>query len=256
MYELRRRLRLWLSRRVTMAAANLLVVGSVLLLFVLRLVPLPDSVESILEVIDTAVLIILAIEFLLRLLAFGGAYFIRDFGWVDLLSVVPLLAPLFSMVSQLRALRIARLIRLVRIIRIVRLVRALDEGGAEHLQMKARFYMAISSTTMLFLLATAIGITLLVDRSLQAIPRLDADLLLNRIELVIMSSAVLAAIGITATASRYLSLLVTGRIASVNRYLDSVLQGGNKLPIRTDDLGDEITELQRKIGRISNVFVL
>lgn len=203
MHLFRRRLRVWLTRRITMAVANLLVVGSVLLLFGLRLLSLPMTVQIYLEWIDSIVPALPALEFLLRFFAFGTAYFLRDFGWVDLLSVLPILAPLVSMVGQFRALRIARLIRLVRIIRVVRLVRALDEGTAEHLQMKARFFLAVSSTAMLFLPATAIGITALVDHALRAVTAVDAELLLDRIELVIMSSAVLAAVGITATANRY-----------------------------------------------------
>lgn len=248
-------LKRFLVHRATMAATNVLVVASVALLFVLRLAQLPEAVRQVLELIDFGVLIVFTIDFLLRLFTFGRAYFFRDFGWVDFLSVIPLLGPLMVQMGQFRALRIARLIRLVRIIRVVRLLRSYDGSDAEHLQMKARFFLAVSSTSMMFLLATAVLITGLVNRSLEQVAGVNVEALLNRIELVIMSTAVLAAVGITATANVFLKRLVTGRVQEVNDYIESVLTGGNKLPMRPDELGDEITDLKTKVSRVTNLFV-
>lgn len=252
----RDRLRTFLSRRLTLTVSNSLVIASVALLFVLRLVPMAGRAAAILETADFVVLAIFALEFGLRLYAFGRGYFLRDFGWVDLLSVVPIFAPLLASMGQLRSLRIARLVRLVRIIRVVRLVRSLDEGDGEHLQMRARFFLAVSSTAMLFLLATAVVITALVDRTMTMHRLGDSTRLLDQIELVIMSAAVLAAVGITATANHFLRTLVTDRIDAVNDYLDSVYRGGNKLPMRRDELGDEISDLQDRVSRVSNAFLL
>ncbi|MCG8479377.1 MAG: ion transporter [Spirochaetales bacterium] len=252
----RYRLETFLSRKITLTVSNLLVVISVAFLFFLRLFPLTDELRAIFERIDFVVLIFLAAEFCLRLAAFGKSYFLRDFGWIDLLAIIPILTPLVALMGELRALRIARLIRLVRVIRVVRVLRSLDEGDTPHLQMKVRFFLAVSSAAMLFLLATAVAIVALVDRSVGDIPGADITRLLDQIELVIMTSAVLAALGITATANHFLKTLVTDRVVAVNRYLDSIMTGGNKLPLRSDDLGDEITELQEKVGRVSSVFVL
>ncbi len=252
----RYRLESFLSRRITLTVSNALVVISVAFLFFLRLVPVTEGFRTVIEGIDFVVLIFLAVEFCLRFAAFGRSYFLRDFGWIDLLAIIPILTPLVALMGELRALRIARLIRLVRVIRVVRVLRSLDEGDTPHLQMKVRFFLAVSSAAMLFLLATAMVIVALVDRSVGSTPGADITRLLDQIELVIMSAAVLAALGITVTANHFLKTLVTDRIVAVNRYLDSIMTGGNKLPLRSDDLGDEITELQEKVGRVSSVFVL
>jgi hypothetical protein len=254
--DIRYRARKILSTRWMLTATNAFVVASVALLFVLRLAPLGASAQRVLEGVDTIVMVLFVLEFVVRLAVFGRVYFLRDFGWVDLLAALPVLAPLVAVTGRLRALRIARLIRLVRIIRIVRVLRAADGSDGEHLQMKARFFLAVSSTAMLFLLATAVAITAIVDNALRDAASVNASALLDQIELVIMSTAVIAALGITATVNHYLRVLVTDRIDHVNRYVHSVLTGGNKLPMRPDDLGDEISELQVNVGRVSNVFVL
>lgn len=253
--ELRYRLRRVFASRVSLALTNGLVIASVVLLFVLRLAPLSLRWRAALEVADGVFLAVFAVEFALRLFASGRTYLLRDFGWVDLLAVLPILAPLFALTGQFRALRIARLIRLVRIIRVVRLLRAVGSAESEHLEMRARFFLAISSIAMLFLLLTAVVITAIVDQSLQRLG-ISASELLDQIELVIMSSAVLAALGITAVANHFLATLVTDRIGKVNDYLESILSGGNKLPMRPDELGDEITELQARVGRVTSVFVV
>ena len=248
-------LKRFLVHRATMTVTNALVVVSVALLFVLRLARLPEDVRGVLELIDFGALILFTIDFLLRLSTFGRAYLLRDFGWVDLLSIIPLLGPLMVQMGQLRALRIARLIRFVRIIRIVRLLRSYDGSDAEHLQMKARFFLAVASISMVFLLATAVLITGIVHRSLEQVAGVNVDALLNRIELVIMSAAVSAALGITAVANAFLKHLVTKRVQAVNDYIESVLMRGNKLPLHPDEWGDEISELRMQVSRVTNLFV-
>ena len=156
-------------------------------------------------------------------------------------------------VALLFVLRLARLPDDV--LRVVRLLRSYDGGDAEHLQVKARFFLAVSSISMVFLLATAVLITGIVHRSLEQVAGVNVDVLLNRIELVIMSASVSAAIGITAVANAFLKRLVTRRVQAVNDYIESVLMRGNKLPLHPDEWGDEISELRMQVSRVTNLFV-
>lgn len=230
--------------------------ASILLLFFMRLVPVSPRTEAVLQTVDTIVLFLFLAEFLIRFGLFGWSYFLQEFGWVDLLACVPLLAPLVEMTGQFRSLRLARIIRLLRIIRVMRLLRRIDDSESPHLQMKTRFFLGVSSVSMLFLLGTAVGITVLVQRFVPADVGVDQTALLDRIELVIMSAAVLASIAITMTTNYFLAKLVTDRVARINEYLVSVIMKGNKLPFRPDDMGDEISELGENVGRVASVFFL
>lgn len=159
------RLRKVLSSTTFGLVFDLLVPVSIVLLFVTKLAGLPRETILLLERIDLLILGLFALEFLLKLVAFGKTYFFRDLGWIDLLTALPILAPLFESFAQLRSLRMARVVRFLRVIRIVRLFRSLDERREPgHLGLKTRFFLGISSITMVFVLLGAVGLSIAVER--------------------------------------------------------------------------------------------
>jgi len=76
-------------------------------LFLLVFIRNPD-VEQIVFIMDTALIVIFAVDFLrrLRVAKDDRAYIVHGYGWLDLLSIIPML-------------RIARLLRIARVTRIV-----------------------------------------------------------------------------------------------------------------------------------------
>lgn len=77
-------------------------------LFLAILVPNPDTAQVI-AIVDSLLFVVFLIDFLRRLVVArdNRAYLIRGYGWLDLLSIIPLL-------------RITRLLRMARLIRILR----------------------------------------------------------------------------------------------------------------------------------------
>ena len=159
------RLRRVLSSPAFGLVFDLLVPVSIVLLFVTKLSGLPRETLLLLERIDLLILGLFSLEFLLKLLAFGRTYFLRDLGWIDLLTALPILAPLFESFAQLRTLRMARVVRFLRIIRILRLFRSMEERREPgRLGLKTRFFLGISSITMMFVLLGAVGLSVAVER--------------------------------------------------------------------------------------------
>ena len=76
-------------------------------LFLLVFIRNPD-VEQIVFIMDTALIVIFAVDFLrrLRVAKDDNAYIVHGYGWLDLISIIPML-------------RIARLLRIARVTRIV-----------------------------------------------------------------------------------------------------------------------------------------
>ncbi len=311
---------------------GLLVPVSIVLLFVTKLGGLARETLLLLERIDLIILGLFALEFVLKLVAFGRNYFFRDLGWIDLLTALPILAPLFESFAQLRTLRMARIVRFLRVIRIVRLFRSLDERREPgHLGLKTRFFLGISSITMMFVLLGAVGLSVAVERytarqadnqaalileliTPETAPRLvergsilgavnsgngqrrswgltgaavsaqlapeafavfpqadaagsadagqwtiwvsrTAELqLIDTLELTIMTAAILAAAAIIVVLNLFLSRYVTGRIQHMRDWLGRRLYGGEKNPLRVDDVDDELTELAVYVNQVSDFY--
>jgi voltage-gated potassium channel len=101
-------------------AINLTITGLVLLssgIFVAQTYGIPDTARAILDTIDKGILVIFAIEYLVR---FWGAenkwrYFLSPYSLIDLLAVLPFLLGAFN-ISFLRVFRWFRILRLVRFV--------------------------------------------------------------------------------------------------------------------------------------------
>jgi hypothetical protein len=77
-------------------------------LFLAILLPNPDTAQVI-AIVDSLLFVVFLVDFVRRLIVArdNRAYIVRGYGWLDLLSIIPLL-------------RIARLLRMARLIRILR----------------------------------------------------------------------------------------------------------------------------------------
>ncbi|MBD2021056.1 ion transporter [Leptolyngbya sp. FACHB-36] len=103
------------GRAITLSITGLVLLSSAI--FVAETYPIPTNIRSALNVIDTAVLLVFAIEYALRLWCAENRlrYFFSLYSLIDLLAVVPFLIGLFD-VSFLRIFRWFRILRLIRFI--------------------------------------------------------------------------------------------------------------------------------------------
>ena len=101
-------------------AVNLGITGLVLLssaVFVAQTYPLSEAMRSSLEMVDKGVLLIFAIEYLLRLWCAENKvrFFVNFFSLIDLLAVLPFFIGIFN-ISFIRVFRWFRILRLLRFI--------------------------------------------------------------------------------------------------------------------------------------------
>lgn len=103
------------GRAITLSITGLVLLSSAI--FVAETYPIPANVRSTLDVIDTAILLVFAIEYSLRLWCAENRlrYFFSLYSLIDLLAVVPFLIGVFD-VSFLRIFRWFRILRLIRFI--------------------------------------------------------------------------------------------------------------------------------------------
>lgn len=329
-----------LRSRTLQLVINILLVVSIVLLFVTKLIRVDADTLRVLEIIDYLIIAVFSLEFTLKLIFLGRSYFFAEFGWIDLLACLPILSPLFIVFEQLRALRMARLIRFVRLLRIIRLFKALSLSEESRERIKARFFLSITSVTLIVILSGAVIITFVVDRFLSEenlsyhalileqlgderaaayladgtllyasvvdaggrsltlgsrppddsgrvfgrreylvypddfpVPaprpsspglRVDeavfsnssASDLLSGLELVIMTTSLVAALVIIGLSNRFLGRNVTRRIRAVNEHIDAVFLHGEKLPMRVDEIDDEISDLQKRVNRITDFHIV
>ena len=97
---------------------NLSVLGSILLssaIFVIQTYPISEQLQSILRIVDTVILIVFTIEYGLRLWSAKNSkkYFFSYFGFIDLISILPLFLGWVD-ISFLRIFRWFRILRIVR----------------------------------------------------------------------------------------------------------------------------------------------
>jgi voltage-gated potassium channel len=101
-------------------AINLTIVGLVLLssgIFVAETYKIPDSIRNDLHIVDTGILIIFAVEYVLRLWSAENKvnYLLSFYSIIDLVAILPFFIGVvdFSFIRLLRSLRILRLIRFI-----------------------------------------------------------------------------------------------------------------------------------------------
>jgi hypothetical protein len=315
---------------------NTLIVFSILVLFLTKFSFLSIAAIEFFEKIDLIILFVFSAEFLLKLILFKGEYFKKDFGWIDLLSCIPILSPLAASFVQLKSLRIAKIIRFIRIMRVVRLFKRIDAGDDRYHKVKTNFFIGISSVTLIFILLTSIIITVVAENY---ISRQDAvnrgiiiqtlsktslitqieksdyilgatmktddgvetfglskseidkllrndqfetfpteedkaehpeiaarytvyfsnvrkDRLTNLFELIIMVTSIVASLSIIFAVNKFLTNYITKRIKAIHQHIFAVVNNGKKLPLHVDDIEDEITELERYVNRITDIYIV
>ncbi len=118
----------------------LIIIFSTLFLIIELAFNFTPGVRNILDRIDLFILCIFLLEFLTKLFLDGGKYFIKNYGWIDLLATIPILLPVTNFivlqlsaafiinkgtVDILQTFRVVRIIRIIRVVRILRIVRLL-----------------------------------------------------------------------------------------------------------------------------------
>lgn len=119
----------------------ILVIFSLFLMIVEKLTDLNSNVRALFILIEHGVLVVFLFEFILKFSLKKGQYFFNENGWVDLLTVTPLLIPLIeylllkgsvsqissglsqSIVKSIWMVRVVRTIRVVRVLRFLRAIR-------------------------------------------------------------------------------------------------------------------------------------
>jgi voltage-gated potassium channel len=114
------------------------------------LLGLPPAVGQVIHWVDTAVCVVLLVDFAIRFRRAESKLRFMKWGWIDLIASIP----------NLEVLRWGRLVRVLRIIRLLRAVRSLQrilallfrnrvEGGAVSIGLTAFLLVAFSSASIL-----------------------------------------------------------------------------------------------------------
>jgi hypothetical protein len=132
---------------------NLLVMVSLVYLITEKFVSLRSHAEFMLAVADLVIMSLFMFDFLLRYYAGRWSYFISDYGWIDFLAALPVLAPLLSGVRLLKFLSTAKFIKFVRILRLFRVLRALKvvKSSRHFSGLRSKLLMPLSTAVMLVL---------------------------------------------------------------------------------------------------------
>jgi len=120
-------------------AISVLILASMVLLIIHLAIDFDVKTSRLFNSIDQIFLIIFLIEFLVKIILFRKEYFFGNFGWIDLLAVLPIFAPVIeyyifksnvdAMLSAnalnitivMRGLRFVRFLRILRTIRLLKL---------------------------------------------------------------------------------------------------------------------------------------
>lgn len=115
-----------------------IVIISTAVLMIEKIFSFNAASRAFLDIFDIVVLSIFLIEFIIKISLDGGNYFIKKYGWIDLIATLPILVPVLNFIfihfyvqfvltkaasSTLSGLRVFRVLRIVRVIRIVRLLK-------------------------------------------------------------------------------------------------------------------------------------
>jgi voltage-gated potassium channel len=126
---------------------------SVLILFALAadtVCDLPGEVRSLIHAVDTAICVVLLVDFLVRFYRAESKRAFMKWGWIDLIASIP----------NLEVLRWGRLVRVLRVIRLLRGIRSVQkvlalvfqnkmQGGAVSLALTAFLLITFSSVSIL-----------------------------------------------------------------------------------------------------------
>lgn len=131
---------------------NIIIVISVIFILVVKIIDVDPATYNILANLDTIILIIFAIDFILRFAAGGKHYFLKEYGWIDLLAVLPIINPVVKALRIIRVLRTLRFLRILRVLRIIRVLKVIKTSAIVENEKKQNLNLIISSALMLLLI--------------------------------------------------------------------------------------------------------
>ncbi|MCB1160518.1 MAG: ion transporter, partial [Leptospiraceae bacterium] len=136
-----------------------LVTLSVSILFIEKAFELEVSTILIFEKLDILILTIFSIEFFFKLYINRSQYFWEDYGWIDLLSILPILAPAIKALRGIKLLRGIRVLRAIRLLKMLRLLRFLKLSKSTDSVLKQKVFVPISTSAMIIVLTIGFVLT-------------------------------------------------------------------------------------------------
>lgn len=140
------------ANRVYNFLVNTLIIVSIIFILFEHFVDLQPVTYNMFANFDIAILILFGIDFALRFIAGRVRYLLKEYGWIDLLAVLPILNPAVKGLRIIRGLRTLRFLRLLRFLRVIRVIKVIKTTTVQDNENKQRLNLLISSTLMLLLI--------------------------------------------------------------------------------------------------------
>lgn len=125
---------------------SLIIVISLILLCLEKIIDFPPYTYYLLEKIDFIIVIIFTVEFVVKLILWGIPYLLKDYGWVDFLSILPIFSPALKSIRVIKSIRSIRLLRVVRILKI--------SNYYKYSPLKQKVFVPASTLVMIAILVT------------------------------------------------------------------------------------------------------
>ena len=206
---------------------------------------LPPAVHSLIQIFDTAVCVVLLVDFFVRLHHADSKWAFMKWGWIDLIASIP----------NLDVLRWGRLVRVLRIIRLLRGVRSVHRVLTVVLQNKLQGG-AVSLGLMAFLLITFSSVSILICE------RHDDATIKSAEDAIWWSISTITTVGYgdeypVTTEGRVVGIVLmicgVGMFAGLSGLVASVFLGGqDRKPIGTQEILARLDLLQVKLDRLSH----
>ena len=203
---------------------------------------LPSEVSTVIQVVDTAVCVLLLADFFARLYRAESKLAFMRWGWIDLLASIP----------NLDLLRWGRLVRVLRIVRLLRGVRSVHRVLGVILENKMQGG-AVSLGLMAFLLVTFSSASILV------VERQEGANIKSAEEAIWWSIATMTTVGYgdkypVTTEGRVVGIVLmicgVGMFAGLSGLLASLFLGGQDR--KSSELGEilrRLEEMEARLGR-------
>ena len=131
---------------------SLIIIGSIILLFLQKLIDFSPPAYMLIERIDLIIIIIFTIEFILKSFLWKFSYFFKDYGWVDFLSILPIFSPALRSIRGVKIIRSIRTIRLLRLLRVIRILKI--PHYYKYSRLKQNVFIPTSALIMIIVLIT------------------------------------------------------------------------------------------------------
>jgi len=204
----------------------------------------PAAVQSLIQIVDTAVCVVLLVDLFLRFYHADSKWAFMKWGWIDLIASIP----------NLDLLRWGRLVRVLRIIRLLRGVRSVHRVLTMILQNKMQGG-AVSLGLMAFLLITFSSVSILVCER-----RGDANIE-SAEDAIWWSISTITTVGYgdkypVTTEGRVVGIVLmicgVGMFAGLSGLVASVFLGGqDRKPIGAEEILARLDQLQAKLDALN-----